>query len=83
VAGSSTQPAARLKELKQPVYVLREPIAQQYIALRSGELPKLAPLHLATIRPATPAGLKDLATLASERLAPYSIVHELVRVDAL
>jgi hypothetical protein len=74
---------ARLKTLKEPVYALREPISQQYIALRSSELPKLTELHKATIAPATPAGLRHLATIASEKLAPYSIPHELVRVDAL
>jgi hypothetical protein len=76
------QPAARLKGLKDSVFVLKEPQTQQYIALADeGQQPRITDLHLATLRPATPEGLADLQQLASRRLngVPYC----LVRVDAL
>lgn len=76
------QPAARLKGLKDSVWVLREPETQQYIALDSEhQQPRITDLHLATMRPATPDGLADLQKLASRRLpgVPYC----LVRVDSL
>jgi hypothetical protein len=76
------QPAARLKDLKDSVWALKEPQTQQYIALgNEHETPRITQLHLATMRPATPEGLADLQQLASRRLAgqPYC----LVRVDAL
>ncbi len=66
--------------LKQSVYALQEPTLGSYIALR-GPAPKLTPLHLATICPATEACREELARLASVRLA--GIPHELVRVDAV
>jgi hypothetical protein len=70
-------------QLKDSVYVLREPQTGQYIALR-GEQPKLAPLHLATLAPADrPECLTELEELASRKLAKTGTPHELVRVDAL
>jgi hypothetical protein len=72
----------RLKQLKQPVWVLKDPATEQYIALADeSRAPHLAPLHLATLRPGTPAGLADLAQLASRRLS--GVPHCAVRVDAL
>lgn len=74
------QPAARLKGLKCSVYALQDPETGQYIAL-TGATPKLAPLHLATLAPATPVCLSKLQQLASAKLAGRT-PHELVRVDA-
>lgn len=68
--------------LKGSVYVAVEPTTQAYIAMKSGEQPRLVTkLHLATLAPDTPACFAELAALASVRLA--GIPHELVRVDAL
>jgi hypothetical protein len=74
------QPAARLKGLKGSVYALQDPATGQYIALH-GAAPKLAPLHLATLAPASADCLAKLEQLASQKLAG-STPHELVRVDA-
>lgn len=76
------QPAARLKGLKDSVFVLKEPETQQYIALgNEHQQPRITELHLATLRPATPEGLADLQQLASRRL--HGMPYCLVRVDAL
>lgn len=74
--------AARLKALKDSVWVLKEPETQQYIALGTDdERPRITELHLATLRPATPEGLAELQQLASRRLA--GIPYCLERIDAL
>lgn len=68
--------------LKDSVYVAVEPVTETYIAMQSGELPKLVTeIHLATTAPATPECFAEFAALMSRRLA--GIPHELVRVDAL
>lgn len=68
-------------KLKGSVYVMVEPTTGAYIAMR-GEKPKLTrQLHLATLAPASPECLNELAALASSKLA--GIPRELVRVDAL
>jgi len=77
---SSSSIAARLLRLKQAVYALQDPATGQYIALH-GATPKLAPLHLATMAPASAECLAKLQQLASAKLAG-STPHELVRVDA-
>jgi hypothetical protein len=74
------QPAARFKGLKCSVYALQDPATGQYISFR-GATPKLAPLHLATLAPATPECLGKLEQLASQKLGSNT-PHELVRVDA-
>ena len=74
------QQAARLKGLKGSVYALQDPATGQYISLCVGQ-PKLAPLHLATLAPASSKCLEKLRELASQRLS--STPHELVRIDAL
>ncbi len=73
----STQP--RQIRLKASVYALVEPTLGAYLSVRGAE-PRLAPLHLATIAPATEECRECLARLASSKLA--GIPHELVRVDA-
>lgn len=74
--------AARLKEIKGSVWVLKDPATEQYIALADEtRAPHLAPLHLATLAPDTAAGRGELEQLASRRLA--GVPHCLVRVDLL
>lgn len=76
------QPAARLKGLKDAVWVLKEPDTEQYIALgNEHQAPRLAKLHLATMAPATSEGLAQLQRLASERL--QGVRYDLERVDRL
>lgn len=68
----------RLVRLKQPVYALVDPGTEQYIALASEHRPpRLAPLHLATLAPATPEGLSRLQQLASRR----GVACDAIRVD--
>jgi hypothetical protein len=64
--------------LKVSVYALQSVPYEQYIALR-GAAPKFAPLHLATIAPATEDCRACLEQLASRKLA--GVAYELVRVD--
>lgn len=70
---------AHKPRFKTSVYAVQEPTLGKYIAFR-GEVPKLVPLHLATLAPATEACRDCLVQLASEKLA--GIPHEFVRVDA-
>jgi hypothetical protein len=74
----------RLKQLKDSLRVLADPATRQYIALADeSRPPRLVELHLATLAPDTAEGLERLVQLASRRLAPNGVPHELVRVDAL
>jgi hypothetical protein len=76
------QPAARLKELKGPVWILRDPDTQQAIAFADEHRPPcLAPLHLATMAADTPAALAEFEQLASRRL--QGVRYDLERIDAL
>jgi hypothetical protein len=77
-------PAARLKGLKESVWVLRDIDTQQYISIGDEQrAPRLAPLYLATIARDTPEDLAALQRLASLRLAPTGARYDLERVDAL
>lgn len=64
--------------LKTSVYALEDVVTGQTIAAR-GERPKVAPLHLSTICPATPECLAALQRLASARL--NGVAYDLVRID--
>ncbi len=65
--------------LKASVYALEDAATGQTIAAR-GDRPKVAPLHLSTIAPATPECRTALERLASARL--NGVAYDLVRVDA-
>lgn len=74
--------AARLKQLKGPVWILRDPDTQQPIAFADEHRPpRLAPMHLATMAADTPQALSEFQQLASRRL--QGVPYELERVDAL
>ena len=76
MASSTQHPKFRLKD---SVYALEDPNLGIYIALK-GPAPRLKPLRLATLAPATAAGRRELAIVASGTIAGQP--HELVRVDA-
>lgn len=63
--------------LKDSVYALEDPASGLYISVK-GPTPKLRPLRLATLAPATPPCRSELI-LAS---AAVNATGELVRVDA-
>jgi hypothetical protein len=68
--------------LKDSVYALKDQASGEYIAFADeSKAPRLAPLHLATLAPTTPACLDELEQLASRRL--QGVPYELERVDAL
>jgi hypothetical protein len=75
-------PAARVKELKDSVWILRDAQTQQPIAFADEHRePRLAPLHLATMAEDTPEALDAFTQLASRRLAGRC--YELERIDAV
>jgi hypothetical protein len=65
--------------LKDSVYAIEEPNLGLYFRL-AVPLPKIGPLRLASLAPATPSGRRDLVVRAAAPLA--GMPHELVRVDA-
>lgn len=70
--------AAGKATLKISVYALEDVTTGQTIAAR-GPSPKVAPLHLSTIVPATSECRTALERLASARL--HGVAYDLVRVD--
>lgn len=63
--------------LKDSVYALEDPVSGLYITLK-GPKPKLQPLRLATLAPATPHCRSELILASSQANA----TGDLVRVDA-
>lgn len=68
-------------QVKASVYALQDPATGKYIRT-DGARPRLKPLAQACLAPATPAGYAWIVQRAACTLAPFGILHELVRIDA-